>query len=87
MEHGWSFLHHLPYSPDFASADLYFSGRCKERFDGGGGGGRETLSNENYIEEFVGNLFTSTYEELYSKVIEYDKSQQVIANNGEYTIE
>ena len=44
------------------------------------------FSNEDQVQEFIKNFFTSKRVELYAKGIEElpDKWQQVIANDGEY---
>ena len=47
------------------------------------------FSNEDQVQEFVKNFFTSKPEEFYTKGIEElpDKWQQVIANDGKYMID
>ena len=83
LELGWPVLPHPPYSPDLAPTDYHLFRSLQISL-------METnFCNEDQVQEFVKNFFTSKPAAFYTKGIEElpDKWQQVIANDGEYIID
>ena len=78
---GWSVLHHSPYSPDFVSSNFHFFHSVQNALDD------KTFSQEHQVKMFLEKLSLKVAE-FYLRGINNlpDKWQDVIQNNGKYTI-
>ena len=64
VELGWSVLPHLPYFPDLAPSDYHLFRSLQNSLMG------TNFSNEDQVQRFIENFFTSKLAEFYAKRIE-----------------
>ena len=83
LDLGWSVLSHPPYSPDLTSSDFHLFCSLQNALND------KKFSQEDEVKTFVENIFNLKPAEFYLREINKlsNKWQEVIQNNGKYTID